>query len=143
MTCTHLLFDCHHAKEIWKIVYLATGLTPPKSISHMLGNWLSNFDNNERRVILVGAAALCWVIWRCRNDIIFNNIKYSSFMQTVFRGTYWLRLWAHLHHEDTMKVLFRKASLALEIVALEIANHGWKHNFRIGLDYFSFVYFPS
>ena len=38
---THLLFDCHHAKEIWKIVYLATGLTPPKYISHMLGNWLS------------------------------------------------------------------------------------------------------
>ena len=22
---THLLFDCHHAKEIWKMVYLATG----------------------------------------------------------------------------------------------------------------------
>ena len=86
MTCTHLLFDCHLAKEIWKIVYLATGLTPPKSISHMLGNWLSNFDNNERRVVLVGAAALCWVIWRCRNDIIFNKIKYSLFMQTVFKG---------------------------------------------------------
>ena len=51
---THLLFDCHHTKEIWKIVYLATGLIPPRSTSHMLGNWLSNFDNNERRVILVG-----------------------------------------------------------------------------------------
>ena len=38
---THLLFDCHRAKEIGKIVYLATGLTPPKYISHMLGNWLS------------------------------------------------------------------------------------------------------
>ena len=36
---THLLFDCHHAKEIWKIVYLlATGLTPQRSISHMLEN---------------------------------------------------------------------------------------------------------
>ena len=83
---TQLLFDCHHAKEIWKIVYLATGLTPPKSISRMLGNWLSNFDNNERRVVLVGAAALCWAIWRCCNDIIFNKTKYSSFMQAVFRG---------------------------------------------------------
>ena len=39
---THLLFDCHHAKEIWRIVYLATGLTPPNSISHMLENRLSN-----------------------------------------------------------------------------------------------------
>ena len=52
----------------------------------MLENWLSNFDNNERRVVLVGAAALCWAIWRCHNDIIFDKIKYSSFMQAVFRG---------------------------------------------------------
>jgi len=37
-------------------------------------------------------------------------------------------------------VMFRKASLALEVVALEIANHGWKHNLRIGLDDFPFVH---
>jgi len=109
----------------------------------MLGNWLSNFDNNERRVILVGAAALCWAIWKCRNDIIFNKTKYSSFMQAVFRGTYWLRLWAQLQHKDTIKVMFRKASLVLEVVAWEIANHGWKHNLRIGLDGFSFIHSPA
>ena len=117
---THLLFYCHHAKEIWKIVYLAIGLTPPKSISHMLGNWLSNFDNNERRVVLVGAAALCWAIWRCRNDIIFKKTKYSSFMQAVFKGIYWLCLWVQLQRKNMIKVLFREASLALEAVALEI-----------------------
>ena len=140
---THLLFNCHHTKEIWKIVYLATGLTPPRSIFHMLGNWLSNFNNNERRVVLVGAAALCWAIWRCRTDIIFKKTKYSSFMQTVFRGAYWLRLWAQLQHKDMIKVMFRKTSLALEVVALEIANHVWKHNLRIGLDDFLFVHSPA
>ena len=98
------------------------------------------YGNNERRVILVGAAALCWAIWRCRNDIIFNKTKYSLFMQTVFRGTYWLRLWAQLQRKDMIKVLFRRANLALETVALEIANHRWKHNLRIGLDHFSFVH---
>ena len=46
--------------------------------------------------MLVGVATLCWAIWRCRIDIIFNNTKYSSFIQVVFRGTYWLRMWAHL-----------------------------------------------
>ena len=35
---TYLLFECYHAKEIWKIVYLSTGLTLPRSISHMLGS---------------------------------------------------------------------------------------------------------
>ena len=126
-------------KEIWKIVYLATGLTPPRTISHVLGNWLSNFDNNERCVILVGAAVLCWAIWRCRSDIIFNKTKYSLFIQAIFRETYWLRLWVHLQHEDMTNVLFRRTSLSLETVALEIANRGWKHNLRIGLDYFPFI----
>ena len=109
----------------------------------MLGNWLSNFDNNERRVVLVEAAALCWAIWRCRNDITFNKIKYSSFMHAIFRGIYWLRLWAQLQRKDMIKVLFRRASLALEVVALEIVNNGWKHNLRIGLDDFSFVHSSS
>ena len=93
--------------------------------------------------MLVGAAALCWAIWRCRNDIVFNKTKYSSFMQTTFRVTYWLRLWAQLQHKDTIKVMFRRASLALEVVALEIANYGWKQNLRVGLDDFSFVHSPS
>ena len=140
---THLFFDCHHAKEVWRIVYLATGLTPPRSVSHMLGNWLSNLCDNERCVMLVGAAALCWVIWRCRKNIIFNKTKYPSFIQAILWGTYWLRLWVHLQHEDMTKVLFWRTSLALETAALEIANRGWKHNLRISLDCFSLVHSPS
>ena len=92
--------------------------------------------------MLVGEAALCWAIWRCRNDIIFNKTKYSSFIQAIFRGIYWLRLWMHLQHEDMMKVLFRRTSLTLETVALEIANRGWKHNLEIGLYYFPLIFPP-
>jgi hypothetical protein len=79
-TIKHLLFDCHHAKQIWRIVYLATGLSPPKTVSHMFGNWLHFLDYNMKKITMTGVAALCWAIWRCRNDIIFNNTKYSSFM---------------------------------------------------------------
>jgi hypothetical protein len=35
---------------------------------------------DEKTIILVRAAALCQAILRCRNYIIFNKIKYSSFM---------------------------------------------------------------
>jgi len=91
---------------------------------------LSNFDDKERHVVLVGAATLC-------------STKYSSFMQAIFRVIYWLRLWAQLQHKDTTKVLFQRMSLALEAVALELTNHGCKHNLRIGLDHFSFVHSPD
>ena len=45
--------------------------------------------------------------------------------------------------QEHYKLHLRRASLALEAVALEIANHGWKHNLRISLDYFFFVHSPS
>ena len=56
-------------------------------------------------------------------------------------GAYWLRLWVHLQHKDMTKVLFRRTSLTLETVALEIANRGWKHNLKIGLDSYFFNFF--
>ena len=139
---THLLFDCHRAKEIGKIVYLATGLTPPKYISHMLGNWLS---------ILITTRGVSFWWWQLYCVGLFGDAVMILFLTKpsihhlcrLFSGAYWLRLWAQLQRKNMIKVLFRRASLTLEIVALEIANHGWKHNLRIGLDYFSFVYFPN
>jgi hypothetical protein len=55
----------------------------------MLGNWLHILDNKMKKDNNGGVAALCWVIWRCQNDIIFNKIMYSSFLQATL-GTYWL-----------------------------------------------------
>jgi hypothetical protein len=43
-TIQHLFFDCQHAKTIWRVVHVATGLTPPKSITHMLRNWLTGIS---------------------------------------------------------------------------------------------------
>ena len=34
----------------------------------------------------MGVAAVCWAIWRCRNNIIFNKIKVNSVLQVIFRG---------------------------------------------------------
>jgi hypothetical protein len=86
----------------------------------MLGSWLPNFDLKEKKYILVGVAALCWAIWRFRNDLIFQNCKYKYFMQAIFRGTYRLWFWALLQCDDKTKESFRLASRKLETTALEI-----------------------
>jgi hypothetical protein len=61
-TIQHLFFGCQHAKTIWRVVQVAAGLTPPKSIAHMLRNWLMGISTKERNLIFVGAAALMWAI---------------------------------------------------------------------------------
>jgi hypothetical protein len=52
-------------------------------------------------------------------------------MQVIFRGTYWLRFWSQLQHDEKTRELLRRTSSPLDIVALEIANLGWKHNNRL------------
>ena len=69
---------------------MATGLTPPKSISHMLGYWLTGVNKKDRLLIFVRATALIWAIWYTRNDLIFEKKQVTSFMQVIFRGAYWL-----------------------------------------------------
>jgi hypothetical protein len=127
----HLLFDCHHAKQIWMIVYLATGLTPPNSVSYMFRNWLHFLDDKMKKITMAGVAALCWAIWRCRNDIIFNNTKYSSFMQATFMKNYWLCFWVWLQHGSTTKDFIRWMSSYIEAIALQMTNMGWKHHNRL------------
>ena len=75
-TIQHLFFDCQHAKTIWRVVHVATGLTPPKSIRHMLRNWLTGISKQERSLIFVGAAALMWAICCTRNDLTFEKKIY-------------------------------------------------------------------
>lgn len=84
-------------------------------------------------MILVGAAALCWSIWHCRNDIYFNGTKYTLFLQALFRGSYWLRYWVLLQPQDA-RGHFHSVSAALEVAALELfASNGWKFNNRLTL----------
>ena len=74
-----------------------------------------------------GVTAMFWAIWRCRNDVVFNQMKSNSIMQVIFRGAYWLRSWAQLQRNETAKDALSTMSKKLEIIALEISNKGRKH----------------
>jgi hypothetical protein len=130
-TIQHLFLDCPGAKMMWRIIFFATGLNQPRSISHMFGTWLMNQHKRVKSLICVGVAAFCWAIWRCRNDVIFNKMKTNSIMQVIFRGAYWLRFWAQLQREEQATDALSMMSKKLEMIALEISNRGWKHLYRL------------
>jgi len=130
-TIQHLFFDCPFAKMIWRIIFYATNLDQPRSIDHMFGTWLNNQHKKIKPLIWVGLAALCWAIWRCRNDIIFKRMKSNSIMQVIFRGAYWLRFWVQLQRDEQAKDTLVVMSKKLEMIALEITNRGWKHFLRL------------
>jgi hypothetical protein len=130
-TIKHLFIECPYARMVWRIIFYATGLTPPSSIRHMFGSWLSNQSSKVRNLIWVGVAAVCWAIWRCRNDIIFHKIKINSILQVIFRGTYWLRFWAQLQRSEQAKDAISLISRNLETTALEMVKGGWQNIYRL------------
>ena len=99
-TIQHLFFDCHFASFVWNIVHITFGIQPPTSFANLFGSWLHGLSPKLRSQILLGAAALCWAIWLNRNDVVFNKAKSYTFMQVIFRVTYWIRQWSMLHREE-------------------------------------------
>ena len=61
------------AKFVWNTVFFAFGIKPPANVIDMLGSWLKVYSQKLRKKILIGAAAICWAIWLCKNDAVFNR----------------------------------------------------------------------
>lgn len=130
-TVEHLFISCPFAKLIWRTVNFTYDLPPPTNITNMFGNWLNGVDKFNKDRIRIGVSALCWSIWRCRNDIIFNNIKSFNFLQVIHMVAHWVQQWALLlpqDQRDTMATGCRR----LLMVAQDISNLAtWQHTSRL------------
>ena len=130
-TIKHLFFDCQFASSIWSIIQIGSTLYPPRSIANIFGNWLNGVDRRFKLLIRVGALAIIWSLWLCRNDKVFND-KNSSLMQVIYRSTATLRLWSPLQRAEH-RDLFSEVCTRLETAARDFLSlHGWQHNLRIG-----------
>src|SRR6185312_5185138 len=83
----------------------------------MFGHWLDGIQSNLKPLILLGASALCWSLWLCRNAFIFQN-KHTSFLQVISLTTHWLRTWTVLQKSSSQEVVIA-ASRYLAQVANE------------------------
>lgn len=129
-TIKHLFFQCSFARTIWSLIQMASGIYPPTSVANIFGNWLFGIDVKYRILIRVGALAVIWSLWLCRNDKVFNN-KASSFLQVIYRSTALLRLWTPLQRLE-FRDLFAEVCTRLEDTARDIfSRHGWQRDLRI------------
>jgi hypothetical protein len=119
------------ARSVWGVVFASFGVSPPLNFDHLCGSWLDNWTGKSRKLILIGVAALLWSIWLSRNEIIFNKCASKSFVQVIFRATYWARSWAVLSKEEEC-VNLKKVCQRLEVTTMEVFNQfGWTVRRRI------------
>jgi hypothetical protein len=130
-TVEHLFIACPLAKLIWRTVTFTHDLPPPTNITNMFGNWLNGVDKPSKALIRIGVLALCWSIWRCRNDIIFNNKTKFSFLQVIFSMVHWIQLWGLLS-PTVLRDILATGCIRLQMVAQDIlCRAGWQHISRL------------
>ena len=107
------------------------GLPRPLNVSNMFVRWLDGLRKDLKPLVLLGAAAMCWSLWLCRNAVIFEN-KQPSFLQVIYSTTHWLRTWPILQKPTSHEVVVA-ASQSLAQVAKEFFTraHGWRSSLRI------------
>jgi hypothetical protein len=50
----------------------------------LFGSWRHEIPNNWKPIALLGAKTLCWSIWLCRNDLVFEKKNFYSSLQVIF-----------------------------------------------------------
>jgi hypothetical protein len=136
-TIQHLFFGCHFVKFIWRSIHVIFGIREPINVSDLQYNWLLNIESSHRTKMLTGAVAICWEIWLSRNDTVFDKCSPKTYMQVLFRGTYWYHLWALLQRREEdrawIKDVYRRLeSTRLESTVMQIfTSFGWRFSNRI------------
>ena len=129
----HLFFECHLAKFVWRAVYFTFGINPPDSIGHLLGSWLNGYPAKLKKLVLVGASAMCCAIWLCQNDIVFHQSNSNSYLQVIFGGAYWARFWSLLSEEEARTDLRENCQRLEAMVMALFARNGWNFRRRIAV----------
>ena len=133
-TVDHLFITCPFSKIIWTVVYSTYNITPPVNVTNMFGNWLNGVEKKTKARIRIGVAAICWSIWNCRNNIIFNRARNFHVMQVINMAVHWIQLWAFLLPEDQRDLMASGCSRLLMVAQDIFSRATWQHISRLRND---------
>jgi hypothetical protein len=127
----HLLCSCALAKLIWQVILCAFQLVrPPENTTDMFGNWIKSFPKNKKHLVMCGASAVCWVLWKMRNDVCFNRTIVSDPANIIYRLYNLLNDWAILQkNQDQGNIEEGVMKLKLVIREAYAKSHGWAPTF--------------
>ena len=115
---------------MWRIVQVSFNLNPPNSVHNLFTSWLEGLNRKMKSKILVGASAICWVLWLTRNDIVFDKAIALSYLQVIFKATYWIRFWSLLQKEEDRHSV-KMGHRTIQTAAMTVfATHGWRFSNR-------------
>lgn len=107
----------------------------PDCLTDCLGRWIRLFPKHDKKLVVVGAAAMFWTIWRCRNDSIFERKTINNPLILVRLMCLWIADWSILQTKEPETRLLKLGARLVERVANAVyrASQGWRPGvLRIG-----------
>ena len=77
-TGEHLFLHCDNVRELWSLVFCMFGIqwTMPRTVSNLLACWKRNGLTKDQNTIWNAIpGCLMWLIWRERNQRVFEDIE--------------------------------------------------------------------
>ena len=119
-TLNHLFFSCPTTKVAWSIVARCIGADNiPNSLSQFW-RWCQLWIPVKPQLHAFLLAAVCWAIWKARNDACFNAKLIHHPAEIICRACAFLSFWAGLHKDtvqDQIKGVGMLLSLACQMLA--------------------------
>ena len=96
-TVNHLFISCSVARFIWRILQCTYNFVKkPDSVKDLFGDWLRSFGKEEKKLVVVGAAAVIWTIWNARSEIFFEKKRIHDPFVLIHRVACFTNSWAIL-----------------------------------------------
>jgi hypothetical protein len=76
----------------------------------------ASFSGIDREVVMIGAVALCWTLWRSRNNSFFDGMRPKDPTKVIFLICHFLNSWAKLQRSALLQLgASRLAAVAHEV----------------------------
>lgn len=75
--------------------------------------WLQRNLNDAKDIGIVGASAICWALWKPRNNVCFKNIVVKSLVENVCYARALILNWAGLSKKELQNLLHDGVKLLL------------------------------
>jgi hypothetical protein len=75
--------------------------------NNLFDPWLRSFSHKQMNQVF-GVTTFCWALWLSRNDVVFQQSKSNSFLQVMFRRTFWIRIWSIVSKKRKKRALRKK-----------------------------------
>ena len=131
-TISHLFFECPLAKFVWSIVAMVVGAPCRPCSFDQFWTWVQIYMSGGELFHMVGLAAICWSIWRSRNNVCFEKKKIRSPTEIICLASSFIVFWTELQKAENPNSLVAGAE-ALKNMALRLHPHGSVHRGAGGL----------